>query len=106
MVMITLAIDFDGVIHDDKNPVKGRKMGPPLPDAKMVITHLKDAGCTIIIHTVRGGYPQHVEEWLQYYDIPYDRVTNIKEPADFYIDDKAIRFTNWMDTIAQLKRFL
>ena len=36
-----------------------------------------------------------VLEWLNKHQIPYDEIHFGKPLADFYIDDKAIRLTNW-----------
>lgn len=96
---MTIAIDFDGTIHDWNNPKPGMRMGPPMPGAKDALQSFKASGHTIYIFTVRGGADgrQHVEEWLRYYDIPFDWVTNVKIPADWYIDDRAIHFTNWRE---------
>lgn len=38
-----------------------------------------------------------VSSWLKRYEFPELRITSIKEPAHVYIDDRAIRFTNWQD---------
>lgn len=94
-----LAIDFDGVLHDYKNPIEGRRMGPPIKGATDSMDSLKEDGHKLIIHSVGSGNPKHIEEWLDYYDIPYDEVTNIKPNADLYIDDKALHFVNWKDTL-------
>ena len=100
---MVIAIDFDGTIHDWNNPVPGRQMGPPMPGARDALRNFKASRHTIYIFTVRGGPEnrKHVEDWLRYYDIPFDFVTNIKIPADWYIDDRAIHFTNWVE--AQLR---
>lgn len=93
-----LAIDFDGVIHDHKHPVPGRRMGIPIEDAQDAIKTLKNIqGHTIIVHTVWGGDSGRkvIEDWMKFYDIPYDEITNIKPQADYYLDDKAIHFTEW-----------
>lgn len=95
---MVLAIDFDGTIHDWKHPQPGRQMGPPMEGAQDALRSFKAAGHTIVIHTVRGGRPQHVREWLDYFAIPYDSVTNIKVPADWYIDDRGMHFTDWQQT--------
>jgi len=89
------AIDFDGVIHDHKNPVPGRRMGAPIEGAKEAITELKRRGDTVIVHSVWAGNPKVIEDWMRYYEIPFDEVTNIKPQADIYLDDKAVRFTDW-----------
>jgi uncharacterized protein YmfQ (DUF2313 family) len=90
-----LAIDFDGVVHDHKHPIAGRRMGAPIEGAKEALTMLKRHH-KIIIHSVWGGSgKQVIADWMKYYGIPYDDITNIKPQADHYIDDKAIHFTNW-----------
>lgn len=92
-----LAIDYDGVIHDHKNPPSGRKLGPPIVGAKEALIGFKKQGHKIIIHTVWGtpeGKPT-IAKWFEYFQIPYDQITNIKPNADLYIDDKAVHFTTW-----------
>lgn len=96
-----IAIDFDGVVHDFKNPVSGRTMGGPIEGTLDALNLLRDAGYQIIIFTFRG-WAQYVVDWLDYYNIPYDSITNTKPNADFYIDDKGLRFTNWPDIIKQI----
>lgn len=91
-----LAIDFDGVIHDHKNPIEGRRMGGPIEGAKEQLTEWHDSGHTIIIHSLWGGKPDAIAKWMEYYQIPYNEITNIKPQADYYIDDKAIRFESWL----------
>lgn len=92
-----LAIDFDGVIHDYKNPVEGRRMGPPIDGAKDALKKYMVRGDEVVIFstwaTEKGQ--KTIREWLHYYHIPFSSVTNIKPNADVYIDDKAIRFINW-----------
>jgi len=70
-------------------------MGLPVDGAVEAMRALKAKGHVIIIHTVRGDRPKHVMDWLSYYNIPFDDVTNIKPNADLYIDDKAITFKGW-----------
>lgn len=95
-----LAIDFDGVIHDIKNPLPGRRMGGPIIGAKEALVGFKREGHHIVIFTVRANSEASkmtVIDWLTYYEIPFDDVTNIKINADYYIDDKAIQFISWDD---------
>ena len=93
--MSKLAIDFDGVIHDHKHPIEGRRMGKPIEDAQEYITKLKQAGHEIIIFSVWGDQPEVISDWMDYYNIPFDSITNIKPNADYFIDDKAIKFESW-----------
>ena len=94
----TLAIDFDGVLHDHKNPIENKRMGLPIKDAKLSMMRLHALGHTLIIHTVRGDRPDHVQAWLEYYEIPYHEITRLKPEADIYLDDRAQVFTSW-DTV-------
>lgn len=94
-----LAIDFDGVIHDFKNPIKGRRMGAPIQGTKEALDSFKKKGYEIIIHTVWGDEKgqKTISDFMNYYQLPYDSITNIKPNVDWYIDDKAIHFTCWKD---------
>lgn len=93
-----LAIDFDGVIHDFKNPASGRKMGPPIIGAKEALENFKNRGDEVIIFTVWGGTEQGrntISKWMEYFKIPFSSITNQKPNCDYYIDDKAVHFTSW-----------
>ena len=42
MYPITIAVDFDGVLHDPKNKLKGYKLGQPIAGAEEAMQQLKD----------------------------------------------------------------
>jgi len=92
-----LAIDFDGVIHDYKNPIEGRRMGAPVVGTRDALLKYKHRGDRIIIHSVWAdmGNRKVIADFMNYYRLPYDEITNVKPNADYYIDDKAIKFTSW-----------
>lgn len=93
-----LAIDFDGVIHDHKNPIEGKKMGLPIVGAKDALWGFQSRGDKIIIFCVWASSETTVSvimDWCKFYDIPFEKITNVKPQCDVYIDDKAVRFTNW-----------
>lgn len=92
-----IALDFDGVIHDFKHPVK--RMGPPISGAREALDEL--AGNEIIVFTQRRDL-QVVREWLDYFDFNLE-VTNMKPNADVFVDDKAIRFKSWSQTLGELR---
>jgi len=99
-----LAIDFDGVIHDKAHPISHRVMGPPIERAKEALEYLKMHGHVVIVFSVWAGVGTNtIKEWLKYYAIPFDDVTNIKPEADYYIDDKAIKFINWNQVLEEIK---
>ena len=97
--MQILAIDFDGVIHDFKNPVVGRRMGAPIKGTKEALMGFKAHGHKIIVFTIWGDAKgqKTISDFMKYYELPFDEITNIKPQADAYLDDKAIRFTSWED---------
>ena len=92
-----LAIDFDDTIHDSKHPPSGRKMGPPMEGAREALQEFKRQGHTIIIHTVWGTDDKRkvIVDWMNFFGIPYDEITNLKPNAAVFIDDKAYHFTAW-----------
>lgn len=99
---MVVAVDFDGVIHNPGDVAPGYRMGRPVPGAQDGMRQLAAAGHTLIVHTVRGDTGGHVSAWLRHFDIPFHGVTNVKPDADVYLDDKAVRFTTWVDALGVL----
>lgn len=102
----TLAIDFDGVIHQySKGWQDGSIYDRPMPGARQALTRLKQK-FKIVIFSRRAVHQgtKEIEKWLKKYKMPYDRITKIKPRARWYIDDRAIRFTNWHNTLKELSR--
>lgn len=102
----SIGIDFDGTICKKQPYGDGTIYSKPNEGASEVIGNLKKAGYNIVVFTVRlhpkfGGdlewKKKQIEDWLNKYQIPFDEITNNKPEAMAYIDDKAIRFTNWED---------
>lgn len=113
----TICVDFDGVICQSSYP----GLGPLIEGAKEALTMFKALGFTLIISSCRScawnwdgyykGQPfvpaterkvhQDMVEFLQTNAIPYDVIddgTKGKVSADYYIDDKGVRFSNnWSD---------
>lgn len=101
---MTIYVDYDRTIHDNNNRPDGKKLGKPILGAKESLQQLKDEGHEIVVFTVRAKEDtRFLEDWFRYFGIPYDSITNIKGAADFYIDDKAIHFDNWEDTLNKIK---
>lgn len=103
-----ISIDFDNTIHDTKNVSPGYKMGKPIEGAIEAVKKLKKSGNEIVILSARASNESSkkaISDWLDYFDIPYDEVTNVKESSDVYIDDKAIHFDNWENVLSQLGGF-
>lgn len=101
----TLGIDFDGTLCNKQPYGDGTIYETPTPHAREVMDKLYKE-YKIVIFTTRlspkfGGdiskKYQEIADWLKLHQIPYDELTNNKPEAMAYIDDRAIRFTNWLD---------
>lgn len=97
--MIYAQIDLDGVIcQSGKGYVKNNIYQKPMKGALRTIKNILKQGHKIEILTSRGPEEwDSVRGWLKKYNFPELAVTNIKKPARFYIDNRAIRFINWAD---------
>lgn len=114
-----VAVDFDGTLCGFAFP----NIGPVKKDAREALLMFKALGFKIIIWSCRtchwdydvyGGDPQQptlerdrvkeMIEWLNANEIPYDEVddgSKGKPSADYYIDDKGVRFDdNWDEIMA------
>ena len=102
-----LAIDFDGVIHDDdKGWHDGTCYGNPILGSLEAIKALAKK-YKIIIFTCKARKDRPlvnnktgkelIQEWLKQYDIDQyiEDIVSEKPRAKFYIDDKGIRFVSW-----------
>jgi ribonucleotide monophosphatase NagD (HAD superfamily) len=108
----TLAIDFDGVIHNDNlGFYDGTIYGDLIEGAKESLQKIKEMGYRIVIFTAKAKKDrplinnktgiQLVWEWLERHDLAayVSDVTAEKPRAKVYIDDKGYRHSNWNDTM-------
>lgn len=106
-----IAIDFDGVIHTfDKGFHDGTCYGDPIDGAKQALQALSKI-YRIIIFTAKARPDRPlvkgktgldlVWEWLRDHDMDQYvvEVTHEKPRAEYYIDDKGIRFLDWNSTL-------
>lgn len=96
-----LCIDFDGTLYE-RRPLYEEP--DPLPGAVAAMKRLKAAGYYLVIYTSRlsprwlteakftdGEQRDRIEAVLKRDDIPYDEITSDKVPAEWYLDDRAIK---------------
>jgi hypothetical protein len=117
----TVAVDFDGVIHAySKGWQDGTIYDKPLPGAFDALALLMKT-FAVMVHTTRD--PASVGRWIKerggietcwhadpatlpefWNDQTCILVTSRKLPAVAYIDDRAIRFTDWQQALDDLER--
>jgi len=82
---MTACIDYDNTIVDwDEKFLTG---------AKEAIRHFKEKGWTVFICSGRYDLAE-ISKKLTRNDVPFDEIYH-KPRSDVFIDDRAIRFTNW-----------
>ncbi|NBP57289.1 capsular biosynthesis protein [bacterium] len=103
-----IVIDLDGTICPIKDKNSSYQDLVPLEGAVERIKQLKSMGHYIIISTARNMATQESNigkviknigkvtlDWLDKFDIPYDEIYFGKPNAQVYIDDRALRFSDW-----------
>lgn len=111
-----IAVDFDGVInsrgfYDSNVPREGANLNVPVTFALEGLLYLIKKDFKVVIFTTRTDFHEiknwfrnvweahtelNKEELGQLLEI---EITNLKPHAVAFIDDRAIRFTNWVDII-------
>ena len=106
----TIAIDFDGVIHQySQGWQDGTIYDPPMEGALDAVKKLASNN-KLVIFSTRAKDPVlrgNMMEWLKDHGFsPYfSNVTHEKVIAHIYIDDRGLRFHDWsntMDTLTEM----
>lgn len=104
--MPTLAIDFDGVIHGySEGWQDGTIYDNPMDGAAEAMAKLQERGYQLIIYTTRAESQTDkaaIYQWLKQHrfkNVDDIEITDRKPLAIAYIDDRAVRFTNWLDIV-------
>ena len=99
----TIMIDLDGVICTEERTFE-RPLAKPVDGAREALRQLRAAGHTVVIYTARN-WPEYrvTKQWLDDHGFDYDGLHMGKPVAEVWIDDRAIRFTNWADVLSQLQ---
>jgi hypothetical protein len=102
---MTACVDLDSVLlyHEPADGIS--HLGRVLPLGRKLVKLLKSRGYCVVVLTSRPNQLNQPNFWLCHggirthllmNDIPVDEVTNVKPPANFYFDDKAVRVEkNW-----------
>jgi len=98
----TIMVDLDGVLCTEEGFLE-RPLAQPIAGAREALAKLRAAGYIVVIYTARGwGEYRVAQQWLDDHGFEYDGLHMGKPVADVWIDDRAIRFANWNDTLRQL----
>ena len=116
----TVAVDFDGVIHNWAGAYEPPN-DPPIPGAIEALKKLVDDGRRVIIFTARcscldqdsrtiSNQTIEIKHWLSRNGAEkgthYHDVVGCKPVAAVYVDDRAIRFSDWDSALGQIKQLL
>ena len=103
----TVCIDVDGVINDFAG-LTVKHEGPPALNEIPLMSGVKEAWPAleemfkkIVIYTGRVDLTE-VKELLDENNMQYSKIVN-KPVACRYVDDQAIEFTNWENTLRRLR---
>ena len=110
----TLSIDFDGVIHKySKGWQDGEIYDDPIEGAFEKLLRLYLDGFKIVISTARTELEPVRAWWNKWYRTKFPNsemfpieITNTKPIAVAYIDDRAVKFTDWnavYDSLSETK---
>lgn len=94
-VQKTIAIDFDGTLHDVAARKPPHRLGQPFPSADVALPYFRSIGLRIAVFCVWADSDKNVEtiaKWMDYFHLPYDEVTNVKMDAVAYVDGRAVPF--------------
>lgn len=114
----TIAIDLDGVILEYVEPWNGvMHFGELKAGTVEAMKLLKSLGYTLVVYTTRNNAmaahnSDHnvleltalVQNQLEKSGVPYDYIALFKPLARYYIDDRAIRFSSWAQTLNEFRR--
>ena len=97
-----VAIDFDGVIHQFKQPWRGSRIipDPPVDGIDKTIAELRSRGYKVVVVSSRclgRGGRLAIKKYLKKNNIKVDGVTKHKVGAHVYLDDRAMRFDGVVD---------
>lgn len=91
----TIALDFDGVLHDYSEWNGVVPTGPPVKGALEFVTWLKARGFSLYVLSARAdkeGGPEAIRDWLKKWGFPKMKATCKKRGGCLLIDDRGLRF--------------
>jgi hypothetical protein len=99
---VTVAVDFDGVLHQKSVRFSDDVTGDAVPGAAEGLNRLAER-YDVVIFTARTALDP-VRRWMADHGMGGFEVTHEKPAAEFYIDDHGFRFKSWADVESELLR--
>lgn len=101
-INMVIAVDLDGVICTEEKTFE-RALANPKQGAKEGLFSLREQGHTVVIYTARSWSEYRMTaKWLKDQQIPHDLLVMGKPVCDLWIDDRALRFSDWKSLPSQL----
>ena len=92
---MTVVLDLDGVICTEEKTFE-RSLARPKIGVQQRVRAWRAAGHTVVIYTARSWSEYRMtKHWLKTWGIEHDELLMGKPVYDVWIDDRAIRFTDW-----------
>jgi histidinol phosphatase-like enzyme len=97
-----IAIDMDGVLCSEEKTFS-RSLAKPIAGAVESLQKLRKQGHKVIIYSARTWAElEMTQKWLKDYGFEYDGLHLGKITVDCFIDDRAIGFKSWDQTLEML----
>jgi trehalose-6-phosphatase len=97
-----LVIDLDGTICSEEKQFS-RAMAVPLKGAINALNLMKAQGHTIIIYSARAWAEYEMTvDWLDRHGANYDQLVLGKPQGDYWVDDRALQFTDWESILEKI----
>ncbi|AIL66193.1 Haloacid dehalogenase-like hydrolase (plasmid) [Rickettsiales bacterium Ac37b] len=100
-----IAIDMDGVLCSEEKTFS-RSLAKPIVGAAESLRKIRKEGHKVIIYSARSWAElEMTQKWLEDNGFEYDGIHLGKITVDCFIDDRALGFKNWEDTLDLIKNF-
>lgn len=102
-----ILVDFDDTLHQTHDKLPGHRMGQPEPGAIAAIRQLAINNEIIVFTGRRVDVPsvyEAVASWMEYFQIPYHGITNVKpQTYDLIIDNRAMHYDSWPQVLFRIR---
>jgi len=99
-----LCVDFDGTLVDFSQGYRGPGVyGAIIEGAREAVRRLAMRFRVVVLTARDVSEHEGILAYLQAHGVEVAEVTNVKPPAAFYVDDRAVRFTEWPSVLVEVE---